>query len=181
MRIRAWLKASRAPFFADVVLCVCLGAAAAWYEAGHFDVWLFGACVLGVILLNAGTNLGNDYYDHVSGADEANPHPTPFSGGSRAIQDAIVGPLAVRNAASLCFLLSAAVGAFLFWRCGWPVLVFGAVGALSGYFYTAPPLRLGYRGLGEILAGLNVGPLAVLGSYYVQAATLSWGAGRGGT
>lgn len=154
---------------------MCLGAAAAWYEVDVFSAWLLAACLAGVILINAGTNLANDYYDHLSGADEANPHPTPFSGGSRAIQDGTVGARAVRNAAFLCFALAAVVGGFLVWRCGWPVLVFGAIGVLSGLFYTAPPFKLGYRGLGEMLAGLNVGPLAVLGSYYVQTGTISLG------
>ena len=182
-----WLKASRAPFLLDVILCVCLGAAAAWHEAGTFDPWILAACLAGVMLLNAGTNLANDYYDHLSGADEANPSPTPFSGGSRAIQDGVFSAKRIRNAAFLCFALSAAVGALLLWRMSgiapqgagslypWPVLAFGAVGALSGLFYTAPPLKLGYRGFGEFLAGFNVGPVAILGSYYAQAGTLSWG------
>jgi 1,4-dihydroxy-2-naphthoate octaprenyltransferase len=182
LRILAWIKAARAPFFLDVMFCVCLGAAAAWHESGAFDAWLLAACLAGVMLLNGGTNLANDYYDHLSGADEANPGPTPFSGGSRAIQDRTFSPIAMRNAAFACFVLAAAVGAFLFWRLSshgygrvWPVLAIGAVGALSGFFYTAPPLRLGYRGWGELLAGLNVGPLAILGSYCVQAGNPSWG------
>jgi 1,4-dihydroxy-2-naphthoate octaprenyltransferase len=182
LRILAWMKASRAPFFLDVMFCVCLGAAVAWHESGAFDVWLLAACLAGVMLLNGGTNLANDYYDHLSGADEANPGPTPFSGGSRAIQEGTFSPRAMRNAAFICFALAAAVGAFLFWRLSahgfhrvWPVLAIGAVGALSGFFYTAPPLRLGYRGWGEFLAGLNVGPLAILGSYCAQAGVPSWG------
>lgn len=191
LRILAWMRASRAPFFLDVVLCVCLGAAAAWHESGVFDAWLLAACLLGVMFLNGGTNLANDYYDHLSGADEGNPSPTPFSGGSRAIQDGTFSPEAIRTAAFVSFALAAAAGAFLFWRLAilqgpgiseahgygrvWPVLAIGAVGALSGFFYTAPPFRLGYRGWGELLAGLNVGPLAVLGSYYCQAKNPSWG------
>ncbi|MHC4199471.1 MAG: 1,4-dihydroxy-2-naphthoate octaprenyltransferase [Planctomycetota bacterium] len=187
MRVLEWLKASRAPFFLDVILCVCLGAAAAWHEAGTFDPWILAACLAGVMLLNAGTNLANDYYDHLSGADEANPSPTPFSGGSRAIQDGVFSAKQIRNAAFLCFALSVVAVALLIWRMSgiapqgagplypWPVLAFGVVGALSGLFYTAPPLKLGYRGFGELLAGLNVGPVAILGSYYAQAGTLSWG------
>ncbi len=175
MRVLDWLKASRAPFFMDVILCVCLGAVVARYETGAFDPWLLVACVVGVIFLNAGTNLANDYYDHRTGADEANPSPTPFSGGSRAIQNGMFSAKAIRNAAFLCFALAAGVGALLVWRAGWPVLAFGAVGAVSGVFYTAPPFKLGYRGGGEFLAGFNVGPVAVLGAYFVQIGTLSWG------
>jgi 1,4-dihydroxy-2-naphthoate octaprenyltransferase len=174
-RALAWLRAARAPFFADVVLCVGLGAACAWYEAGTFEAGLFAACVLGVMLLNAGTNLANDYYDHLSGADEANPRPTPFSGGSRAIQRGTFEAKTIRNAAVLSFALAGGLGLLLAWSRGWPVLAFGGFAALSGFFYTAGPLRLGYRGWGELLAGVNVGPVAVLGSYFVQTGSLSWG------
>ena len=99
----ASLKASRAPFFADVVLCVCLGAAVAWHELGVFDPWALAACLIGVMLINGGTNLANDYYDHTSGADAANPNPTPFSGGSRAIQNGTFSAKTIRNAAFACF------------------------------------------------------------------------------
>ncbi len=174
MRVLDWVKASRAPFCIGVFLCVCVGTAVAWHETGEFDPALFAACLVGVVLINLGTNLANDYYDHTRGADEANPDPTPFSGGSRAIQDGVIGAKAIRNAAYVCFLLSSAVGAYIVWRRGLPVLALGAAGVLIGLFYTAPPLRLGYRGLGEIATGIAFGLLPVSGAYYVQAGTLSW-------
>jgi 1,4-dihydroxy-2-naphthoate octaprenyltransferase len=52
---------------------------------------------------------------------------------------------------------------------GWGVLVLGAVGILSGYFYVS---QLAPRGVGELTVGLNFGPLMVLGAYYVQARSL---------
>jgi 1,4-dihydroxy-2-naphthoate octaprenyltransferase len=54
------------------------------------------------------------------------------------------------------------------------VLWLGIVGVFSGYFYTAPPFRLAGTGLGELLIGLNFGPLMVLGSYYTQTQSVSW-------
>jgi 1,4-dihydroxy-2-naphthoate octaprenyltransferase len=175
MRIALWIKASRAPFFCGVVAFVCVGAAAAWYDSGTFHVLPFAACVLGVMLINGGTNLANDYYDHVSGADEANDFPTPFSGGSRAIQDGVFTPRQMRGAALMCFAAAGAVGAYLVWHAGPLVLALGAVGVFSGFFYTAPPLRLGYRGLGEIVTGVNFGLLPVVGAYYVQTQALDGG------
>lgn len=176
MRILDWVKASRAPFCIGVFLCVCIGTAAAWYESGAFDPVLFAACLAGVVLINFGTNFANDYYDHIRGADEANPNPTPFSGGSRVIQDGVISAKAIRNAAFLSFALAALVGAYIVWRRGPPVLALGAAGILIGLFYTAPPLRLGYRGFGEIITGIGFGLLPVMGAYYVQAGVLSPGA-----
>jgi 1,4-dihydroxy-2-naphthoate octaprenyltransferase len=54
------------------------------------------------------------------------------------------------------------------------VLWLGTIGVFCGYFYTAPPFRLAGTGLGELLIGLNFGPLMVLGSYYTQTQTTSW-------
>lgn len=176
MRIADWMKASRAPFCIGVFLSVCIGTAIAWHETGSFDWLLFAACLAGVVLVNLGTNLANDYYDHTRGADEANPCPTPFSGGSRAIQDGDIGAKAIRNAAYLCFALAAAVGGYVTWRAGLPVLAFGAAGILIGLFYTAPPFRLCYRGFGEIVTGIGFGLLPVMAAYYVQTGTISGGA-----
>jgi 1,4-dihydroxy-2-naphthoate octaprenyltransferase len=48
------------------------------------------------------------------------------------------------------------------------LLIIGIAGILCGYFYSAPPLRLGYRGLGELAVGVGLGVLPVVGSYLVQ-------------
>ncbi|MHC4248670.1 MAG: 1,4-dihydroxy-2-naphthoate octaprenyltransferase [Planctomycetota bacterium] len=176
MRVLDWMKASRAPFCIGVFLSVCVGTATAWHETGRFDALLFAACLAGVVLINLGTNFANDYYDHTRGADEANPNPTPFSGGSRAIQDGVLGAKAIRNVAYLCFALAAAVGGYVTWRVGWPVLAIGAAGILIGIFYTAPPFRLCYRGFGELVTAIGFGLLPVMGAYYVQVGALSPGA-----
>jgi 1,4-dihydroxy-2-naphthoate octaprenyltransferase len=52
-------------------------------------------------------------------------------------------------------------------------LFLGIIGVLSGFFYTASPVKLGYKGWGELVVGLCFGPLVVLGSYYVQAVSFS--------
>lgn len=62
--------------------------------------------------------------------------------------------------------------ALIFLR-GWPVLLFGLAGFLAGFLYTAPPIRLVHRGLGELIVGLGFDPIIVLGSYWVQAQRLS--------
>src|SRR3954452_18293131 len=51
----------------------------------------------------------------------------------------------------------------------WALFGIGLAGVLISFFYTAPPLKLVHRGLGEICVGVGFGPLMVLGAYYVQA------------
>ena len=53
------------------------------------------------------------------------------------------------------------------------ILILGLVGIILGFYYTAPPLKLGYRGVGEGIVFFMLGPLAVEGSYYVQTGSFS--------
>ena len=66
------------------------------------------------------------------------------------------------------------MGAYLVWAVGWPVLALGAFGALTGFCYSATPLKLGSRGWGELFIMLDFGVLPVLGAYYVQAEAFTW-------
>jgi len=173
MQLKLWIRATRAPFFQAVIIPAFLGAAVAWYETGLFFIWYFLLAVIGVVCLNAGTNLANDYFDHKSRADDINKEATRFSGGARVIQEGLISPAKIYQASLIFFCLVALIGLYLTYTRGLVVLIIGIVGVLSGYFYTASPIRIGYRGWGELLVGLNCGPLVVLGAYYVQAQTLS--------
>jgi len=169
-----WVAVSRAPFFTASALPVGLGAAAAWYRAGQFHGGLFALTVIGAVLIHAGANIANDYYDHLSGADELNVNFfTPLYGGSRMIQQGLMTPRATLVAALTCLGLGAVIGVVLTLLRGWPVLALGIAGAAMGFFYTAPPLKLGYRGLGEPAVALSFGVLMVAGAEYVQTQHIS--------
>ena len=75
----------------------------------------------------AGGNVINDYFDHKSGADEANLTPTPFSGGARLIQRGMFSPENTRNLGLILYAIGAAFGLTLFSIIGWQVIVFGAI------------------------------------------------------
>jgi len=173
IRIKLWLKAMRAPFFQAVIIPTILGTVIAWSQEDIFYLRYFLLALLGIIFINAGTNLANDYFDHKSRADDINEEFTPFSGGSRVIQEGLISPQRVHIVALLFLGLASLIGLYLTYARGIGILLIGIVGILSGYFYTASPVRVGYRGWGEILTGLNCGPLVVLGAYYVQTKTLS--------
>lgn len=173
MNFKLWLKAIRAPFFTATIIPVGLGSIIAWHDAANF-IWIsFLLTTLGAILIHAGTNLANDYFDHLSGCDEANSTPTPFSGGSRVIQEKLIAPKQILAASAISFIVGSGIGLYLNYLSGRNViLVLGAIGVFLGIFYTAKPFRIGYGSLGELSVGVGFGPLMVMGAYYVQARVL---------
>ncbi len=131
--------------------------------------WLSALLALtGAVLIQIGTNIANDYSDFVRGADAEDR-----LGPRRVTQAGMVSPSSVRNAAILIFLAAAASGAYLIYRGGWPILVIGVLSIISGWWYTGGPQPLGYLGLGEPFVLLFFGPVAVAGTYYVQALELT--------
>jgi len=171
-----WLKALRLPFLTATIVPILLGSVMAWHQTGQFHWSFFWLAFIGGILIHLGTNLANDYYDHTSRDDWVNRTPTPFSGGSRMIQNGLIPPYQILVTALICFVLGSAIGLYLNHRLpGNTILLLGVCGVFLGFFYTASPIRIGYRGfgIGELAVGLGFGPLMVLGAYYVQAHELN--------
>ncbi len=169
-KVFTWLVIMRLPFLTATIVPILVGAAVANFMG--FDVswgWL-GMTILGGALLHIGTNTANDYFDHTSGTDEANyNYMVPYSGGSRSIQMGLISAKGMLTVSLIAFALSAVVGVPLIQKAGMDVLYLGLIGFVSGFFYTAPPFRFASRkGLGELLIGLNFGPLMVAGSALIQ-------------
>ncbi len=173
MIIKIWLKAIRAPFFTATIIPVTLGSVIAWHDTNDF-MWLrFWLTMFGVLFIHTGTNLANDYFDHVSGCDEANSTPTPFSGGSRVIQNGLIAPRKILYVSLISFIIGSAIGLYINHLCkGNIILVLGMIGVSLGFFYSVKSFPIGYGGFGEMAVGIGFGPLIVLGSYYVQAQIL---------
>ena len=179
-KIFTWLVIMRLPFLTATIVPILVGAAVAdlYFTANSIiqsvDWGWLGLTLLGGSLLHIGTNTANDYFDHTSGTDEANyNYMVPFSGGSRSIQMGLISAKGMLTVAIVSFALSAVVGIPLIQKAGMSVLWLGLIGFLSGLFYTAPPFRFASRkGLGELLIGLNFGPLMVAGSALVQTGQL---------
>ncbi|MFS8640461.1 MAG: prenyltransferase [Symbiobacteriaceae bacterium] len=165
--LRAWFIASRPQVKPVTIIPVLVGLLLA-VEDGSFDPWLAVLTMIGSLLIHAGTDLSNDYYDYVMYRGDA-----PFTGGSGVIQAGLLSPESCRRGAWVAFGTAAVIGAYLAARVGWPVLAFGMFGIFSGLFYTAPPIRYGYRGLGELMVGINMGLVIVVGTYFVQARTVT--------
>lgn len=169
-----WLQAARAPFFTGSLAPIAVGTALAYYHTGQIH-WPHALLALvALTALHAGANLANDFFDHLSGNDAANTtYVRPFTGGSRVIQEGTAQPWEILVFSLACMGLGAAIGAYLVWACGWPILALGVIGGLTGFFYTAPPFKFVYRGIGEFFIFLDFGVLPVVGAYYVQTGHFS--------
>jgi 1,4-dihydroxy-2-naphthoate octaprenyltransferase len=169
-----FLRTTRLPFLSATFVPVLLGIAIAAHH-GAFDWGLALLTLVGAAFAHLGINVANDIFDTLSGADEANVNPTQFSGGSRVL---IYDLLTIRQLVALDVALFGAailIGLVLVWLTGSLLLLgIGATGVLIGLAYTAPPLKLVYRGLGEIAVALGFGPVMLLGAYVVQTGRLSW-------
>jgi 1,4-dihydroxy-2-naphthoate octaprenyltransferase len=165
--------ASRPKFLVASAAPVLVGSAAGYAVTGAFQPILFILALLAIMLLHCGANITNDYYDHLSGNDWVNKNPTPFSGGRRFIQEGILSAKATLFAALFCFAAGSAIGlVILFLTRSVFILVLGLVGLLGGFFYTARPIQLGYRCIGELVIALLFGLLPVFGSYFLQTQAL---------
>ena len=163
---KIWLLASRPKTLAAGLTPVLIGSAMA-AAAGHFHLAAALCAALGALLIQIGTNFANDYFDFVKGTDtEARVGPT------RATQAGLVRPRTMLFATILVFALAFLPGAYLVLRGGWPILAIGIVSVACGVLYTGGPYPLGYLGLGDLFVLVFFGPVAVGGTYYVQALDL---------
>ncbi len=167
-----YVKAVRAPFLAGSVIPVVIGSIFA-FEQGCFSFAYFFLCISGIIGLHLGANLLNDYFD-AKGSDPINMRVTPFSGGSRVIQDGEVPAVTVLIMALVFFGIGLGTGAWLA-LVGRPLAIpIGLLGLGAGWAYSAPPLKLMDRGWGEIIIFFAFGPLITLGTFYVMSGSLNW-------
>jgi 1,4-dihydroxy-2-naphthoate octaprenyltransferase len=167
-----YVRALRLPFLTGSLLPVAVAAALAYWEEGVWHPGFFGLTVLGVGALHLGGNLLNDYYD-AFGSDPLNAFATPFSGGSRVIQNQELSAATVRTMAYLFLGVGVISGLALIYL-GRPwVALLGLLGLMAGYLYSAAPVQLMSLGLGEPTIFVAFGPPLHLGAYYVQTGSLN--------
>jgi 1,4-dihydroxy-2-naphthoate polyprenyltransferase len=168
-----YFLATRPAFLTITLVGVLLGFATAWHADADFDVPAAIAALALAILAHAGVNVLNDYYDHLNGSDAANTERVfPFTGGSRFIQNGVLTPAQTRTYGAILFLVVVLGGVWLVMRGGGGLFWIGLAGLFVGWAYSAPPLKLNSRGLGEpSVAGAFL--LVVVGADYVQRGEFS--------
>ena len=164
--INVWMLAARPRTLWAAVAPVVLGAAIALAN-GVFHAAAAVCALLCAILIQVATNYSNDYHDFVKGAD-ADGRKGPM----RATQAGLVSPGSMRVAAILTFGVAFILGLYLVYRGGWPILAIGVLSIISGIWYTAGRYSLAYLGIADAFVLIFFGPVAVGGTYFVQALSI---------
>jgi 1,4-dihydroxy-2-naphthoate octaprenyltransferase len=162
-RQQAWVMAARPKTLPAAISPVIAGTALAAGD-GHFVLLPALAALMGALLLQIGSNLANDYFDAINGADT---HQR--IGPVRVTASGLISHASMRLGMVVVFGLAALIGLYLIWVGGWPILVTGIAAILAALAYTGGPKPFGYLGLGDLFVFLFFGPVALCGTYYVQA------------
>jgi 1,4-dihydroxy-2-naphthoate octaprenyltransferase len=169
-RVGAYWEIARPFSFTASTVPVAVGGALAAVE-GKFDWTLFLVSLVAGVLLHIGTNVTNEIYDVRKGVD------TIVS--PRASHAIVKGRITDREAyvvAVAAFALAFVLGLYLVSVRGWPVVALGLAGLIGGYTYTAPPFQYKFSPYGIPLVFMLMGPLMVVGSYFVITGTIDWSA-----
>lgn len=166
VNIEVWLREIRAPFLLLAPITFSVGASAAFID-GHFDLLFLILGLIGVTLAHISINVMNEYFDYRSGLDFKTQR-TPFSGGSGVLTSGELEPETVFRFALVCMLIGGSMGVYIAFNSTWLVLPVVAVALLTIYLYT-PLFAKMY--LGEIITGINFGPLVSIGGYLSLAGT----------
>jgi 1,4-dihydroxy-2-naphthoate octaprenyltransferase len=165
--IAVWITAARPKTLMVSVAPVLIGSAMAFADGGSDMLSALG-CLLMAVLIQIGTNFANDYLDFLKGSDREDR-----LGPLRVTAAGLVSPKTMRNATIAVFSAAVVIGALLALRGGTPMIVIAVISVVCGYLYTGGPYPLGYNGLGDLFVWIFFGPVAVGGTYYVQALDLS--------
>jgi len=161
--LMAWIQASRLPFYVATFIPLFIGWIMAIRAEGFVRPFRFLLVFLGSFMVHLLTNLANDYFDHIIGTDSGES-----IGGSRVIQEGKIAADTMFKVIVSLYVLAFAIAFIIIFGLHLYLLaipIFFA--AFSSYFYVAPPIRYGYHGLGELFVGINMGPIMVVGTYWV--------------
>ncbi len=169
-------RLTRIQFLPLILLPSAVGTALAFRLTSFFNPSYFLLVIFGVALLHLGANAVDDCYDYQNGVDQIANSMFPRNfGGWKPLPRGLISLKNAKTVSALLFFGSLLVSIYFSIVVGYWSFVLAATGVLLAVFYTAPPIKLDYRGkgLGEIAILLAFGPIPVLGSYYVQTGVLS--------
>lgn len=166
-KLQAWYGATRPRVFVASFVPMGIAAIVA-VQDGVFAPMKFILSLIGVMFLQTTANLVNEYMDYVRGSDDLKQ-----AGQSMTLKNKLLTADEIRNGAILSTVLGSLIGLYLLSQSGVWLWAIGIGGVLVAITYTAGPFPLAYNGLGEVAAGIFMGPLIVLGAYYVMEPTIS--------
>lgn len=164
-----WLKAIRLQFYPMSLIAYAAGAFGAQQSGYGFNPFVFWLGYSWLFLVEVSTVLSNDYFDYAS--DKQNRFYGPFTGGSRVIVNGLLSFRQISRGIGLALILSAVAFGLLLWGTAGSfvnIVMIGSVLFILALGYTVPPLKLSYRGLGEITVGLTHSFFVIICGYVFQ-------------
>jgi len=166
-KMKFWIRAIRPHTLSATIIPVTMGAVLVIKE-GVFHWGYLLLSLITMILIQSAVNLINDHDDYINKVDTKES-----LGSSRVVAEEKLTAKELYIVGSILVAVAFVLGVIISAQRGWFIFVIGLCGIALVYSYTGKPLRLKYRGLGFIIIFIVFGPLALMGSYYVQALTLS--------
>lgn len=163
---QVWWQMTRPHTLTAAFVPVLLGTALA-LKSGNIHFGLFFAMLLASLLIQAATNMFNEYFDYKRGLD--NEHSVGIGG--TIVRDGIK-PKTVLNLAFVFYGIALLLGIYICANSSWWLAVVGLICMAVGYFYTGGPVPIAYTPFGEIFAGFFMGMLIILISFFIQTGTI---------
>lgn len=154
------LTASFIPVFVGTMLAIL---------DNSFRPLLFIAMLIAAMIIQAATNMFNEYYDYVRGLDNENS----VGIGGTIVRDG-VKPNVIKKLAFILYGIAALLGIYICFASNWWIAVIGLVCMLIGYLYTGGPIPIAYTPFGELFSGFLMGTVIIAISYYIQTLTITW-------
>jgi 1,4-dihydroxy-2-naphthoate octaprenyltransferase len=164
MNVKLWFKETRPSFLLLTPIAFSIGLSVAYVE-GHFEIFRAALGLIGVVLAHVSINVFNDFFDYKSGLD-FRTEPTPFSGGSGMLTSGAIKPRDAYLFALASMLLGGLIGLYFVLTTSWMLIPLIAVAVFSIYLYTS---FLANYYVGELITGINFGPLMSMGGYFILA------------
>lgn len=165
--LRIWILAARPKTLFAVVSPILIANTLALCSQ-RFSLRIFLFTLLTGLGIQISTNFCNDYFDFVKGADTQDR-----KGPIRVTSSGLVSLQSMKKACLISLTLTAIFGLFLLWHGGIVIGILLAISLLLAVGYTAGPIPLAYKGLGDLFVFIFFGPIACLSSFYLQTKDLS--------
>src|SRR5690625_2838526 len=165
---QVWWRILRPHTLTASFIPVFVGTMYAYMVEQVFHLWLFSAMMIAALLIQAATNMFNEYYDYVLGLDTEQSVRI----GGTIVRDGIA-PKSVLRLGFIFFGIAVLIGIYISAMTSWWIAAIGAFSMLIGYLYTGGPIPIAYTPFGEIVAGFLMGTVMIGISYFIQTLTVT--------